>query len=181
MLVWLTSVWRRLTRFWRASDLVSQLVQRASGAGCPLCTIEGLSACRQLSHLDLSHCSRCAPLQITCSFSMSLLGVKFAACSALGMLWSTNDSHSPASKLPKRSSNRFLGTNPPRGGRCSTILGINNDNWARSTEANSTKASGFIEVGPIRLGPIRLGPIRLRPIRLGPMGPFFDLGQKKIS
>ena len=46
-----------------------------------------------------------------------LLALKIAACSATGMLWSTNDSHSPTSKLRKRSSNRFLGTNPPRGGR----------------------------------------------------------------
>ena len=58
-----------------------------------------------------------------------LLALKFEACSAPGMLWSTNDSHSPASKLLKRSSNRFLGTNPPRGGRCSSILGINKNNF----------------------------------------------------
>ena len=51
---------KKLTRFRRASDWVSQPVQRAP---CPqaTCTSEGLSACRQLSHLDESLSLRAAP------------------------------------------------------------------------------------------------------------------------
>ena len=83
----------------------------ALGPRCHLCIFENLFACRQFS-LDKS------PLLIlvTRAFPTSSWRSKSRPDLHLAC-WSTNESHSPVSKLRKRSSNRFLGSNPPRGGR----------------------------------------------------------------
>ena len=103
-------LWQRLTRFWGGRWTGSLNLSNVR-------LVPGATSAPSRGCLPADH----SPIWTNLTTRRLLLALKIAACSVPGMLW-TNNAHSPASKLRKRSSNRFLGTNPPRGRRKATLF-----------------------------------------------------------